>query len=267
MPILTKKPVKKCSWLLAALAFVTPLALAAQENVQVHYVAPRNPNLQPIARAFSDGRLLESFAGVFRTNIRFPRTFHLVARECGVQNAFYDPQQNAINLCYELMNSMLLGITQAFAARNGMERAGNIYGGALAFVVMHELGHALIKNFNVPVLGKEEDAADQIAIYLMLLSKDKQLTTNAVVGAHWFFRQKSFLYTRAHFADEHSLDPQRQYNIVCWTYGSDANYYRQLAIYARLPQHRAQRCEDEYRQLKRSVTSLIGRFANLPEER
>src|SRR5262245_59789931 len=41
--------------------------------------------------------------------------------------------------------------------------------GNLFFVVVHELGHAVISQLKLPVLGREEDAADSFATLSMLL--------------------------------------------------------------------------------------------------
>jgi len=39
------------------------------------------------------------------------------------------------------------------------------------FVLFHELGHGLIHEFDLPVLGEEEDAADTIASIFLLRAK------------------------------------------------------------------------------------------------
>jgi hypothetical protein len=40
--------------------------------------------------------------------------------------------------------------------------------GNMLFVVVHEIGHAVIGEMEMPVLGREEDAADAFAIYAAL---------------------------------------------------------------------------------------------------
>ena len=48
--------------------------------------------------------------------------------------------------------------------RDGVEFAiGNVL-----FVLLHETGHALISDLEIPVLGREEDAADQLATVMAL---------------------------------------------------------------------------------------------------
>ena len=39
--------------------------------------------------------------------------------------------------------------------------------GLFASVLLHETGHAMFDLLNVPIFGREEDAADQIAAYLV----------------------------------------------------------------------------------------------------
>ena len=40
--------------------------------------------------------------------------------------------------------------------------------GNVGFIVLHEFGHAVIREFKVPLLGLEEDSADTIAAITML---------------------------------------------------------------------------------------------------
>ena len=43
------------------------------------------------------------------------------------------------------------------------------------FTLLHELGHALIHTLKLPVLGREEDAADTLAIAGLLIGEMEQL--------------------------------------------------------------------------------------------
>ena len=46
---------------------------------------------------------------------------------------------------------------------------------------LHEIGHALFNLLRVAILGREEDAADQVAAYLML-HLDKDIARQTVAG-------------------------------------------------------------------------------------
>ena len=63
--------------------------------------------------------------------------------------------------------------------------------------------------------------------------------------------------TEDDFADEHSLNEQRVYNMLCWVYGSDPDKYGSMVDDELLPAARAERCEGEYRQLDRSWSRLL----------
>lgn len=49
-----------------------------------------------------------------------------------------------------------------------IQSAVEFVAGNTLFVLLHEMGHALIADMELPVLGQEEDAADSFAIVTML---------------------------------------------------------------------------------------------------
>jgi len=97
--------------------------------------------------------------------------------------------------------------------------------GNVLFAVTHEVGHMLVSRMNLPVLGREEDAVDAFAVVTGLnlgnAFSDRILTASA---SGWFMndardkREK----TKTIYYDEHGLDEQRAYNIVCLMVGSSA---------------------------------------------
>ena len=50
----------------------------------------------------------------------------------------------------------------------------------LEFTLLHEIGHALIDHFELPVFGREEDAADQIATTTMILRNNADVDAYAI---------------------------------------------------------------------------------------
>lgn len=114
----------------------------------------------------------------------------------------------------------------------------------------HELGHALIDVLQLPVLGKEEDAADHLSVILMndiweedaaaaILASDA--TAYALLAA-----QREAGGEEPAYSDEHSLDLQRYYTVVCLFYGANPEARQQLAVDLELPQDRAERCPGEW---------------------
>ena len=121
--------------------------------------------------------------------------------------------------------------------------------GNVLFVLTHELAHALIGEMDLYVLGREEDAADAFAVTAML-EVGTEVSTRVLVQAAtgWFLSDKRNQAEgiELNFYDDHGLDRQRAYQIVCLMVGSDANKFAEAADKAKLPKSRQQTCEDDY---------------------
>ena len=93
--------------------------------------------------------------------------------------------------------------------------------------MFHEFGHRCSTYYNVPVFGREEDAADQISAFVMLqFGKQIALTTIRGVGLHLPELQE-FLLTRTEFADEHGAPDQRFFNYLCLAYGGHPEAFKE----------------------------------------
>ncbi|MEZ5056909.1 MAG: DUF4344 domain-containing metallopeptidase [Saprospiraceae bacterium] len=128
------------------------------------------------------------------------------------------------------------------------------------FVLYHEIGHALVEAYDIPITGKEEDAVDGLATILIAeLLQDPEL---ALVVADLFALQDEQVaeFQEAHFWDEHSLDAQRYYNILCWFYGSDPEQNKDIVGEEGLAEQRAVRCPGEYQQIFSSWGRLLSPF-------
>jgi hypothetical protein len=100
--------------------------------------------------------------------------------------------------------------------------------GNMLFVVLHEMAHGLIADLQLPVLGREEDAADQFATVAMLKMGTEfshRTLVNAAKG--WFLsdRRSRERGDQVVYYDAHGLDLQRDYNIICILVGSDTERF------------------------------------------
>jgi hypothetical protein len=121
--------------------------------------------------------------------------------------------------------------------------------GNMLFAAGHELGHGVIREFELPVLGREEDAADSFAIFAALqvgTEFSHRVLVEAVKG--WFLSDKRDKKLGEKFAyyDEHGMNLQRAYQIVCFVFGSDPAKYKELAQESMLPEERQESCKAEY---------------------
>ena len=113
----------------------------------------------------------------------------------------------------------------------------------------------------VPVLGREEDAADQFSAYL-LLQFSKNDARRLIGGTAYAYNvEASAPSTKKNpFADEHGLPAQRFYNLLCMAYGADSEFFADLVDKGYLPKERAEGCADEYKQVTLAMNKLIRPF-------
>jgi hypothetical protein len=121
--------------------------------------------------------------------------------------------------------------------------------GNMLFVLLHELAHAAITQMGLPVLGRMEDAADTFAaLRLIRIDSDfsHRVLTEAAKG--WFLADRRDQKTgdKAAFYDEHGLNQQRAYEIVCLMVGSDEDKFKDLAKETKLPEERQDSCAGDY---------------------
>ena len=140
------------------------------------------------------------------------------------------------------------------------ERVVEFVAGNALFTLGHELGHAVVSEFNLPVLGREEDAVDAFAT-LALLHVGTDFTHGVLVdSAHGLMligERDARMGVAPAFYGEHGLDRQRAYKIVCLMVGSDPATFGDLARRANLPEERQETCKDDFEQAKISWLRLL----------
>ncbi len=141
--------------------------------------------------------------------------------------------------------------------------------GTLRFVLLHEAGHGFVDLYRIPVLGREEDAADRFATWWM--SPDGQQDgSDAIAAVEWWLASaKASALTREQLAwwDEHGIDEQRGYQIACLLFGSDPETMGPLAGRLGLPQARRDSCIPEAQQNAASWSAnLQGQTAQLAQQ-
>jgi hypothetical protein len=169
---------------------------------------------------------------------------------------FYNPEDNSITLPYQFATAVIGVISQTNPQGTETEW-GEAVGAVNSFIFAHEFGHALIHNFNLPVLGREEDAADGIATVLLL--KAPEGATYAAEAAEFWdaFSGRQNPPALAEYADNHSFDRQRAYNILCWVGGSDEAILQALAENEIVPEERLASCPAEWALLRESAEQVL----------
>ena len=134
---------------------------------------------------------------------------------------------------------------------------------ALMHTIFHELAHALIFQYELPVLGKEEDAADGLASVLLIeyLEEGQEIV---ITAADLFDLESQDIkeYKDEDYWGEHSLDIQRYYSSMCHVYGSAPIEYKQIKTNEDFSKEKAENCIDDYDNLVNSWLTLLDPFLN-----
>jgi len=195
-------------------------------------------------------QLLERYSQ-FLAALRLPTTLRLRTKKCGEVNAFFDSTDSSVNLCYEYVLA-LEGKAPKTTTSDGFTPEGTLTG-MIVSTMLHETGHALFSIYTVPILGKEEDAADEIAGFMMMqFGQDVALTT--IKGAAWKWAADD--WTNPVYYDVHSSSQARFYNFLCMAYGGNPTAFKPYAD-RYLPAARAPNCAYEYQLAKIAFDKTI----------
>lgn len=142
-------------------------------------------------------------------------------------------------------------------ADSGTDEADRIefVAGNIVFVMLHEFAHVVIEDFDIPVLGNNEDAADTLAAATLIRldrerpERDFRMIRMLLMAAD----ANRILWQRgleqdnpAVYLARHPLSVQRAARIACLAYGSDPELLEPLPEIVGLPEFRAFWCDDEY---------------------
>ena len=134
--------------------------------------------------------------------------------------------------------------------------------GNATFVALHELAHAVITDFEVPVLGNAEDAADTLAA-VYLIRRDRadpasdfryiRMLLMAADANRIFWNRGVERNNMLAYLTSHPLSVQRAARIACLVYGSNPEVLEPLPEMVGLPELRSYWCEEEYAEAERAA--------------
>ncbi|MFD7341136.1 DUF4344 domain-containing metallopeptidase [Streptomyces violascens] len=187
-------------------------------------------------------KLPETAAQALNTLVVLDQQIMLVSRSCDGEGSAYDPQSRRIELCYDDT------VEERELFQNAGHHPADDEAAAIATETLyHEAGHALIDLLDVSLDSRqEEDAADQFAALMLLRTGpagERQLRTAAEA-----YELSAAANTTADASgrDEHSPDPTRAANHLCYLYGSAPTRNQDLATTSRIPSQRAAGCGREW---------------------
>lgn len=245
----------------SGVVYAAPSQPLHTDQFRAVYEAPKSPAHQALYEQLKAAHTLERFRS-FLSFIRLPRTLTLKLAGCdGEDNAWYDPNNLTVTVCYEYLEAVHK-IAPATATPEGVT-PDNAVLGPLLEVFLHEVAHALFDQLRIPILGREEDAADQFAAF-MLVHLSERTARDTVVGVAWMYAQeaKEATLSPTALANVHGLAGQRFYNLLCIAYGAEPGLFADLVEKKYLPESRAEDCADEYGQVAYAVKTLMGSYVD-----
>jgi hypothetical protein len=247
---------------------LTSIATAAQ--VRISYDAPSDAKFRPSYEALKRRHVLERLQA-FLTPLRLPKELVVRLAQCGAEKLPYQ-SGSPVTICYEMVQRII-----EITARHTKDPDDQtlIVDGTFVQAVLYQVAHAVFDLLQVPIWGREEDAADRLAA-LIMMQFGEELAITTIAGTAKFFEYSDHTWTGADFADEGSPESQRYYNYLCIALGGDPLTFKFLgpgphpgaaarvpgSTTTTLPQSRAERCTREYLQVQHAFDLRIMPFVD-----
>jgi hypothetical protein len=170
----------------------------------------------------------------------------------------YDPSTRTIVVGYPFV-TYVAGVFEKDDPKISGQDLASKTNDVVAFVVLHEMGHALVDQLHIPITGKEEDSVDNLATVLtgQFVDDNGEIALN--FADFFALLQKNPAELKAEdFWDTHSLDIQRANQAACLVYGSDPKKHANLA--PKIDASRRESCADDWKQAADSWVSLLGPY-------
>lgn len=228
----------------------------AAHTVRVIYATPTTDDESLAQTLLSAGGTAEVAKGLVK-DFKLPWDTKVVVRTTSDTGPAYTPGDHTINLDYAFV-SFVVDQVKANDPKITDYDLGKTVAAINTFIFVHEFAHLLIDAFDLPITGREEDAADELATVFM--------TEFVKGGEEYAFDAADFFGSLAQnpsklkesdFFDEHSLDQQRAYAIACWIAGADQSYYDAIEKAGILDADRLARCPAEYQQKVKAWDTLL----------
>jgi hypothetical protein len=268
-------PKSKASWFLAAAFSLATGALAFAQtatdtqpaggqgsqphipknpNIVISYEPPGNSLYQDVYNDLKGRHVLEELQH-FLAFIHYPRPLTVKLTQCGESNSWYDSHMQGVDFCYEIID-WIKRVAPTEPQVGNLTREDAIVG-PIVQVILHEFGHATFDQLEMPIAGREEDAADQFSAYLMILA-GKDMAHRTLPGAGYFWAATDTPYSRTAYSDVHGEPLQRSYNLLCMAYGAYPDEFQYLVDAELLPKARAALCKHDYEMVARAFDKTVG---------
>lgn len=214
-----------------------------ESRVEIEYLIDTDND--HIRSALIDDGVLDSGVDFINETFRLEQAIKVtVGSEDG---PLYDPGLVEIQIPYAFYTEVIERFSEI---EEDTEQQALFASDAMLHTLFHELGHALVDQLELPIVGKEEDAVDALANVLLLehYNEGAEMARNAAELFALEGEDRGDL-EEEDFWDEHSLDEQRYFSTLCHIYGSDPDNFTDLAEDVGFSDDRREICVETYQRL------------------
>lgn len=191
----------------------------------------------------SRSKMLDEYVDALNSKFILPYDIDIVVDEderCKSASGYYEQGTKRIVLCYSSIDNFMRLYPDDISRFSTLVK----------FLLYHEVAHALIDVYKLPIVGMQEYVADNFAIVTMLNEGDD---IHPLIWLYYAMREDKHTNNTTKYWDTHMLFVQRYYDILCLAYGSDPSRYHSDD----LPNERAYRCFHEYSSALNSWSELL----------
>jgi hypothetical protein len=240
-------------------------------RVEIEYVRPRNADFMPLYERLKARNVLETLRQ-FLAPLKFKDGQKLIVKfdECGAPY-LRQKAKGAATVCYEFVDqidrlapSAPIQLTQTLGRPPVKPDAARV--GPVVQALIHEVAVATFGLLDIPVWGRQQDAADRVSAFVMLRFSKYDLAWNTIVGTAWFLAGSAL--APPDLSDVRGATAQRYYTTLCIAYGGDRKTFAGFVAAERpwdqtpaagdLPLARARGCAEEFTTLRAGFNAAIG---------
>lgn len=197
-------------------------------NLIIEYSAPQDEAERQLKQEIEQSGVNDTMVDLSNQLFLFKQP--LVIQYGGDEGPLYDPQTHHVLIPYSFYAESLNYFEKNQYEKEYGKSAQTGAIDTLLHTLIHEAGHAYVEDQQIAILGKEEDAVDNLAT-ILLINYVEHGTDAAISAADMFAfesEDRPEYYDLGEYIDEHSFDLQRYFSTLCLVYGSDPEAYKNL---------------------------------------
>lgn len=189
------------------------------------------------------------------SSFQFPYDLTMVFAETGTPKCYYREKDHQIVISYDFI---AFAGEKIFGAIPDRAEATSVLGGVITYTLLQELGHAMIREWDLPTTGEDEDAAAELTALILMTFPDGK--DAALATAYWYqmLAKEQTDLEDLPFWSETPLDHQRYYDLLAYLWASDPKAY--LFVEKQIPNDRLLRAQRELPRKMRNWDILLAPF-------